>query len=204
MLESFDSIIDGWLGTSEEKTNRKAPKELNAPNRGKTGLGHKPVKQDALEERIQRNFKIQQRKRKKFNEDDNASDLLHGIVGEEIESKIPQPREEKHAKTVPPLSKTAVFHPKQRKHETSTSTATSLSNFSTLPSDLSDLKEATNADHLILKADFPRKRSKTRSKQKNIRRDNRPDSSKPVHLQFGSNTYEGRYLTEVTNPLISS
>jgi hypothetical protein len=40
-----------------------------------------------------------------------------------------------------------------------------------------------------------RKRIKTRSKQKNIRRDNRPDDQKPTHLKFGSKEYKGRPIT---------
>jgi len=43
----------------------------------------------------------------------------------------------------------------------------------------------------------PRKRMKTRSKQKNIRRDNRPDSDKPKHLRPGED-FAGRPLTEVS------
>lgn len=42
-----------------------------------------------------------------------------------------------------------------------------------------------------------RKRKKTRSKQKNIRRDTRTDDKKPVHLQYGSKEYKGRPLSEV-------
>mgnify|MGYP003385370649 CR=1 FL=1 len=43
-----------------------------------------------------------------------------------------------------------------------------------------------------------RKRTKTRSKQKNIRRDNRTEAVKPDHLQYSSESYAGRPLTEKT------
>ena len=43
-----------------------------------------------------------------------------------------------------------------------------------------------------------RKRKKTRSKQKNIRKDTRSDENKPEALQFGSKSYAGRELTEVS------
>lgn len=46
------------------------------------------------------------------------------------------------------------------------------------------------------------KRKKTRSKQKNIRRDNRPDHARPQHLQLGSKDYAGRPLTENTKVIL--
>jgi hypothetical protein len=46
--------------------------------------------------------------------------------------------------------------------------------------------------------EYTRKRTKTRSKQKNIRRDNRSDSQKPSYItDTQSEDYRGRYLTEV-------
>lgn len=42
-----------------------------------------------------------------------------------------------------------------------------------------------------------RKRTKTRSKQKNIRRDKRADAFKPEHLRIGTSEYCGYPLTEV-------
>ena len=42
-----------------------------------------------------------------------------------------------------------------------------------------------------------KKRTKTRSKQKNIRKDRRADHVKPPHLQIGSALYAGRPMTEV-------
>jgi hypothetical protein len=46
------------------------------------------------------------------------------------------------------------------------------------------------------------KRKKTRSKQKNIRRDNRSDTDKPTHLQVGSKEYKGRPLTAETKAVL--
>jgi hypothetical protein len=43
-----------------------------------------------------------------------------------------------------------------------------------------------------------RKRNKTRSKQKNIRKDHRPQDQRPPHLQLGSEMYTGRQLSEQT------
>lgn len=47
-----------------------------------------------------------------------------------------------------------------------------------------------------------RKRTKTRSKQKNIRRDNRADANKPIHLQKGSKEFHGRALTDATKVVL--
>jgi hypothetical protein len=41
-------------------------------------------------------------------------------------------------------------------------------------------------------------RTKTRSKQKNIRKDNRSNDAKPAHLQIGSKDYNGRPITKET------
>lgn len=41
-------------------------------------------------------------------------------------------------------------------------------------------------------------RTKTRSKQKNIRKDTRTNDAKPVHLQIGSKDYNGRPITKET------
>lgn len=42
-----------------------------------------------------------------------------------------------------------------------------------------------------------KKRTKTRSRQKNIRKDKREENLKPHHLQLSSNAYTGRSITEV-------
>jgi hypothetical protein len=46
------------------------------------------------------------------------------------------------------------------------------------------------------------KRVKTRSKQKNIRRDKRGAEFKPSHLQIGSKDYQGRPLTKETKAIL--
>lgn len=46
--------------------------------------------------------------------------------------------------------------------------------------------------------DVVRKRTKTRSKQKNIRRDTRSEAVKPEHLQYASESFAGRPLTDKT------
>jgi len=48
----------------------------------------------------------------------------------------------------------------------------------------------------------PRKRPKTRSKQKNIRKDNRPDDEKPSYLHKNSSDFAGRPLTQQTKAIL--
>mmetsp|Transcript_534 Transcript_534/g.896 ORF Transcript_534/g.896 Transcript_534/m.896 type:complete len:224 (-) Transcript_534:43-714(-) len=48
-----------------------------------------------------------------------------------------------------------------------------------------------------------KKRIKTRSKQKNIRRDRRADHVKPEHLQIGNVAYAGRPLTDATKAALN-
>ena len=47
-----------------------------------------------------------------------------------------------------------------------------------------------------------RKKTKTRSKQKNIRKDNRPDIHKPAYLLPGNREYKGRPLTDQTKLIL--
>lgn len=46
------------------------------------------------------------------------------------------------------------------------------------------------------------KRKKTRSKQKNIRKDHRSEDSKPAHLKFGAKDYKGRPITPATKAIL--
>ena len=48
-----------------------------------------------------------------------------------------------------------------------------------------------------------KKRRKVRSKQKNVRKDNRPNFKKPDHLQIGSASYQGRPLTKETRAFMN-
>lgn len=50
---------------------------------------------------------------------------------------------------------------------------------------------------------IPLKRKKTRSKQKNVRKDNRANDQKPIHLQIGTKEYRGRPLTEATKKILA-
>ena len=48
-----------------------------------------------------------------------------------------------------------------------------------------------------------KKRRKIRSKQKNVRKDNRANNAKPDHLKIGSASYQGRPLTRETRDFLS-
>jgi hypothetical protein len=56
-----------------------------------------------------------------------------------------------------------------------------------------NLKAIPSSESVVVK----RKRIKTRSKQKNIRKDNRPDGLKPEGLKIGNKNYIGRPITKV-------
>eukprot|EP01038_Epipyxis_sp_PR26KG_P008984 gene8984-12117_t len=62
--------------------------------------------------------------------------------------------------------------------------------------------ETGNSSEFDAAAKAIKKRTKTRSKQKNIRKDNRPLEQKPDYLKIGSKDYQGRLLTEATKSVL--
>jgi hypothetical protein len=96
-------------------------------------------------------------------------EIGHGIIEEEITSRAPTKRKASSVSQDPPIKLIA--------------------------SAVDDKNDSNNIDQSQLEA--PRKRVKTRSKQKNIRRDKRVQEFKPVHLRPGTKEYAGRPLTQV-------
>lgn len=80
-----------------------------------------------------------------------------------------------------------------------TSLHTLVDNRSSNKSKVSEIKPIIGMKTAAVEETLKRKRPKTRSKQKNIRRDRRAIEHKPEHLQIGSKHYTGRPLTEVKN-----
>ena len=126
----------------------------------------------------------------------------------------PQPKKEKAASSAPPATKTVqetpaavtsqpkksapvaqAPQPQQSKSQPEREAVVppSSSSEAAAPSTSTEY----NADGGDFTAVKKRKRIKTRSKQKNIRRDNRPDDQKPAHLKFGKG-YMGRPITPQT------
>lgn len=212
------SVVDNWLGGSSVKANKNALKgsssSVVAPT-SKIGLGFRgkavdEKTKDALQIRLDKNQKKKKdnsvdddsNKRKidafdDTNDDDDDDDLqLHGVVED-----MPISRTQSMSKTVmksQPQKKTAI------------DSLVSDKSSSSLPSNIvpaspvtkNSTKPAAAIFDLPIKAadgdEYKRKRTKTRSKQKNIRRDNRPDSQKPTYItNIDAEDYRGRELTEV-------
>lgn len=123
----------------------------------------------------------------------------------------PQPKKEKGAPSAPPSSKpvkaapaTVPSQPKSNPpaaHAPQQSQSKQEQEAVVPPSSSSEAVAPSTSTEYNADGDFSavkkRKRIKTRSKQKNIRRDNRPDDQKPAHLKFGKG-YKGRPITPQT------
>eukprot|EP01033_Poteriospumella_lacustris_P009518 gene9518-6821_t len=141
---------------------------------------------------------------------------LVSTLGKKPEAEVkkgapPQPKKEKAASAAPPAAKTvqetpvavtsqpkknapAAQAPQQRQSQPEKEAVVPSSSSEAAAPSTSTEYNADGGDFTAVKK---RKRIKTRSKQKNIRRDNRPDDQKPAHLKFGKG-YMGRPITPQT------
>jgi len=89
---------------------------------------------------------------------------------------------------------------RQKKEETTATTENSDQHEKIKNSNEDALKTSTNSDVGKTSSIKPskRKRRKVRSRQKNIRKDNRSVDDKPAHLIPGNNDYQGRPITQAT------
>lgn len=215
------SIVDSWLGGSNDKKDKSSSKVVSSTTGApvsKSGLGFKgkvpeaKIK-DALQVRLEKSKKrknesnVEPNKSKldedKNNDDDDDDDdssghQMHGIVED-----MPVSRTQRNSKPVV----VAKSQPKKK-------VAAELINGNLvyqkeeikIPLEKSSVPNASipgNAKAVGSEApsggeEYKRKRTKTRSKQKNIRRDNRPDSQKPSYItDTQAEDYRGRDLTEV-------
>ena len=217
------SVVDSWLGGSTVKANKNAlngsSSTVVAPT-SKVGLGFRgkavdEKTRDALQIRLDKNLKKKKdnsvnddsNKRKidavdDTNNDDDDDDLqLHGIVED-----MPISRTQSMSKTV---------MKSQTHKKTATDSLVSDKSSRALPSSIvlagpitkDSTKPVSASFQVPLNAadgeEYKRKRTKTRSKQKNIRRDNRPDSQKPAYItNIDAEDYRGRELTEVMQNLL--
>ena len=186
--DSSLSIVEEWMGgiqSGHELDSEETSKESFEIINSKAGLGSKNVLSnvahvDALAVRLAKNAK----KRKKSEPKGilEADVDFHGSIEDEFEdSKVAAAssfRPKKNSKGADRVFQSVVAEP-----------------VSVPAVETADKPTESEQDELRTK----RKRPKTRSKQKNIRRDNRPVSNKPVHLQLGSKEYRGRPLTEVSH-----
>lgn len=213
------SVVDSWLGGNTVKANRNAPRVSSSSvvvPLSKIGLGFRgKVSEEKIKDALQTRLDKNQKKKKKKdtlgnddsnkrkidteddgNDDDDSDLQLHGIVEDTPISRTQQVS--KVVEKYHPKKKTAVDLVVSAK-----SSVALLSNIDPTSSvaDNSTQIAAVTAESSSKAADsdgYKRKRTKTRSKQKNIRRDNRPDSQKPSYItNTEAEDYRGRELTEV-------
>jgi hypothetical protein len=215
------SVVDSWLGGSNDKKDKSSSKTFSSSTGApvsKSGLGFKgkvpeaKVK-DALQVRLEKSKKRKNEanselKKSKPESDDNNNDdaddddssghQMHGIVED-----MPVSRTQRNSKPIvvaksQPKKKVAaelingnlVY---QKEENTAQVEKSSVPN----PSAPGNAK-AVGSEAPSGGEEYKRKRTKTRSKQKNIRRDNRPDSQKPSYItDTQAEDYRGRDLTEV-------
>jgi hypothetical protein len=221
--ENSLSIIDSWIdkkGDDDTQISKHSSKKQadSLPSTGKAGLGFKgkieKSKQDALAVRLE---KSKQKKRKVEAADDGPSveddsdGELHGMV-----EKMPLSKGGSYSKGSSGFSKTVgqKGSVKSLAEQPVNTAATAIKATSTTYPSMPKPQAATKTLDLAtskkdgsenIGSEYKRKRTKTRSKQKNIRRDNRPDDKKPAHLQAakeGSEEYMGRPLTDETKKIL--
>ena len=219
------SIVDSWLSgnDNESKSAKRLATSSTIAPASKVGLGFKgkvaaEKTKDALQIRLEKSQKKKKNSEpedepiatkvatgssKNKSDDDNDDDdddddegvQLHGVVED-----MPISRTQKSIKPVAVVRKQ---QPKRKaelingnlvceKKEISPPVVVAPIESISKPSASSSFKTPGTEN------EYKRKRTKTRSKQKNIRRDNRSDSQKPSYItDTQSEDYRGRYLTEV-------
>ena len=214
------SVVDSWLSGSNDKKDKSSSKAVSSSTGApvsKSGLGFKgkvpeaKIK-DALQVRLEKSKKRKNETNDESNkskleddgnnddddDDDDSGHQMHGIVED-----MPVSRTQRNSKPVivaksQPKKKVAaelingnlVYQKEEIKvplEKSSIPNASTTGNVKSVGSDAPSGGE-----------EYKRKRTKTRSKQKNIRRDNRPDSQKPSYItDTQAEDYRGRDLTEV-------
>lgn len=172
------SIFSTNLSESSSKTNR-------------IGIGYKQHSNKVTDELEQR---LLNKKRKSKNYGDKDIESTKVMDDEKEETKLDiilstkaKSRSISEAKTKASLEDDATI-----RHTPSSKTKSSDQSSGSVHPDTS-LNDSTKQYYGPI-----RKRKKTRSKQKNIRRDHREQDEKPIHLQFGSKEYRGRPLSQET------
>lgn len=182
---SADAIVDDWI--KDVDTNPFAEKSVRIAGmpgdlRNNFGIGFDSKGKGGLKD--ESNALIESIKKKKAKTKLSNKDIhyeLHGVVDEGEE-----------------LSRTSMVTNKKvtkgiQKAKVSPS-ASLTTNKPDVPLAIEGVVKAGDAEK---HSDAPTKRPKTRSKQKNIRRDKRAQEHKPNHLQIGTKDYRGRPITAV-------
>lgn len=221
-------IIDEWMGAVSDAKSHDAESNVNNGARIGLGKKVKAGKKDNLEDRLDHRNKQKQKKLKNLEGEDSYEGPLHGIVEEEEISKFTSSKTtnkavepEEDTGVLLSTKPTKVTNVKSDSNSTSkkednydittmksdikvvTSSSSSNKQFESKNHQAPTVASSTNATiHNPQTSNstepFQRKKTKTRSKQKNIRRDTRPDDQRPAHLRLHVEEYQGRALTKET------
>jgi hypothetical protein len=221
-MESMAPSSSDVPSGARQPSNNNDPLHLVATtNELKSGLGYKTSKKedktkiDHVSKMIEKQQKAAKRKQEQALINDQRD--LHGIIEDDVE-------ESKTAlvsnKTKPNANNKAInSKPNGKDNKAKAGNTNNKDSYkSTATTTTADSKADTaiesifsigsTSENTFYSADGGnsekpyKKRKKTRSKQKNIRRDNRPDTARPEHLQLGSQEYRGRQLTEETRAVL--
>jgi hypothetical protein len=209
------------VGVSLEPSKSSA-KAAGAPvtletGKGRSGIGFQAPKKDVKTTDVLGDKFNKSMKKKRTFADMNTLTDSHGIIEQEI-SKIKPPKASPAPKATraapitqgPPQNASNAAHgtkgfsgSKADKSLSSLQPAREGSGTQPEHQSRSDSSQQMKNEQMREKPSFfggneaGTKRKKTRSKQKNIRRDTRRDEFKPEHLRVGSKDYKGRPLTKV-------
>jgi hypothetical protein len=208
------------LESSKSSAKSAAAPPTHEGGKGRSGIGFQAPKKDAkTPDVLGDKFNKSMKKKRSFADMNTLADS-HGIIEEEI-SKIKAPKASPAAPKPPSVPQITQGPP-----HVASNTASGAKGFSnnsnagksqssvsqhtrdgsgshTEQQKWSDRSKQIQQEKSEEKASFfgdreaGAKRKKTRSKQKNIRRDTRRDEFKPEHLRMGSKDYKGRPLTKV-------
>lgn len=194
------NVVDQWLDLKDLENDRSTAAHTAAliSTNQKAGLGFqgKPSKPG---DKMGSLLKKDKKRKAVDGEDDEDLSELHGVVEDLEESRV---------KAINPKGKAVEQLPAAKKAKTQSQPAPvkvvpaaqpSPAALVPPPSTHTDSNESSNNNGDKKKK---KNRVKTRSKQKNIRRDNRPDTAKPQHLQLGARDYNGRPLTKETKAIL--
>jgi hypothetical protein len=212
--DTSSKLVDQWVGASgtssaEDDIDNIIRKSMFSSNphnlsdttrKPHTGIGYKPNPNKIIDELEQR---LLNKKAKRKNEDLSTNEKLR-IDDEKEESKLDIILSSKQK------AKTSIKRVESSKPSALTSSSSNQQRSiykpnpnSVIQSSTGSITDLNNTDNNNQDTDFKRKRTKTRSKQKNIRRDHREQDKKPIHLQFGSKEYRGRPLSKETKNVLN-
>ena len=193
--DATKGVVDDWVKDLEDQPTATSQGFENNDLRKNYGLGfdkkeikkqggHGMATKDVLVERM-----TKQQKKKEYKRD--IVEITHGIVEEEILSRV---------------SSTSVAGRKRKQNQEEELKKQNLTQQSTEVTPNPPQPQSTQSHGALgegeISQDQPPKRVKTRSKQKNIRRDKRAEEFKPSHLHIGSKEYTGRPLTKETKAIL--